>query len=243
MPVSSRLARNVPSISPTVGKFCTPAKPASRTSAQEDVHQPERVGAADAGQHRRVAHDRQHLAGHLHDDRVGVAVGHQPGERAAAGHPVAAGVVDDDQVGAAGLGALGRQARAGAGADDHAAGRRCVARSFARASSPVIALAFMYSSSLSTIASANAGSLMSLVELDQLDAAAESVAQRLEQRRVGLGVVERLAARRRSSRRRLSGRNSAVGPVAADSLRAIRRPSSALSSGVVRISVTGGLCT
>ncbi len=30
MPVSSRLARNVPSIRPTVGKFCTPAKPASR---------------------------------------------------------------------------------------------------------------------------------------------------------------------------------------------------------------------
>ena len=31
MPVSSRLARKVPSISPTVGKFCTPAKPASST--------------------------------------------------------------------------------------------------------------------------------------------------------------------------------------------------------------------
>ena len=29
MPVSSRLARNVPSIRPTVGKFCTPAKPSS----------------------------------------------------------------------------------------------------------------------------------------------------------------------------------------------------------------------
>ena len=31
-----------------------------------------------------VAHDRQHLAGHVHDDRVGVAVGHHPGERPAA---------------------------------------------------------------------------------------------------------------------------------------------------------------
>ena len=29
MPVSSRLARNVPSIRPTVGKFCTPEKPSS----------------------------------------------------------------------------------------------------------------------------------------------------------------------------------------------------------------------
>ena len=57
---------------------------------EEDGHQPERVGAADAGEHRRLPHDRQHLARHVDDDRVRVAVGHQPGERAAAGHPVAA---------------------------------------------------------------------------------------------------------------------------------------------------------
>ena len=37
--------------------------------------------------------------------------------------------------------------------------------------------------------------------------------------------------------------NSAVWPVAADSLRAIWRPSSTISSLVVRISVTDGLCT
>jgi hypothetical protein len=29
MPVSSRFCRNVPSNSPTVGKFCTPVKPAA----------------------------------------------------------------------------------------------------------------------------------------------------------------------------------------------------------------------
>ena len=40
-----------------------------------------------------------------------------------------------------------------------------------------------------------------------------------------------------------SGTNSATGPVAADSLAPSRRPSSAHSSGVVRISVTFGLCT
>ena len=39
------------------------------------------------------------------------------------------------------------------------------------------------------------------------------------------------------------GTNSATGPVAADSLRAIRRPSSRHSSGVVRIKVTDGLWT
>ena len=31
MPVSSRFARNVPSIRPTLGKFCTPEKPISAT--------------------------------------------------------------------------------------------------------------------------------------------------------------------------------------------------------------------
>src|SRR5581483_10637472 len=41
---------------------------------------------------------------------------------AAPGHPVAAGVVDDDQVGPTGLGALGRQAGPRSGADDQPAG-------------------------------------------------------------------------------------------------------------------------
>ena len=79
------------------------------------------IGAVDAGQHRRPAHDREHFAGHLHDDRVGVAIGHQPGERAAPGHAVAAGIVDHDQVDAAGLLAFGRQPGAGAAADDRLA--------------------------------------------------------------------------------------------------------------------------
>ena len=34
MPVSSRLARNVPSMSPTVGKFCTPEKPTAFRSSR-----------------------------------------------------------------------------------------------------------------------------------------------------------------------------------------------------------------
>jgi hypothetical protein len=45
MPVSSRLARKVPSISPTVGKFCTPGKADPLQLVQEHVHQAERVGA------------------------------------------------------------------------------------------------------------------------------------------------------------------------------------------------------
>ena len=65
--------------------------------------------------------DRQHFAGHLHHDRIGVAIGHQPGERAAAGHAVAAGIVDHDQVDAAGFLAFGGQPGAGAAADDRLA--------------------------------------------------------------------------------------------------------------------------
>jgi hypothetical protein len=57
---------------------------------EKDGHQPERVGAVDAREHRRVLDDRQHLGGHLDHDGVGVAVGHQPGQRAAARHAVAA---------------------------------------------------------------------------------------------------------------------------------------------------------
>jgi len=34
MPVSSRLARKVPSIRPTVGKFCTPEKPSAISRAR-----------------------------------------------------------------------------------------------------------------------------------------------------------------------------------------------------------------
>ena len=178
-----------PSISPTVGKFCTPANPASSTwrrkrgiSRNGSVPQtPASTGVS--------LHDRQHLAAHLHHDRVRVAVRHQPGQRAAARHPVAAGVVDDDQVGAALLGALGREAGAGAGADDHAAGveRRAQLRAC------LVAGHRRYPSSLSAIASANSGSLTLQSISTSSTCRAEAVAQRLEQRRVGVRVVERLA--------------------------------------------------
>jgi len=66
--------------------------------------------------------------GHVEHDVVGVAVGHQPGQRAAAGHAVAARVVNHDQVDTAGLFALGRQARAGAAADNGLAASDLVAQ-------------------------------------------------------------------------------------------------------------------
>jgi hypothetical protein len=86
--------------------------------AQEHVRQIERVGAVDPGQDRRVPDHRQHLVRHLHDDVVGVAVGQQTGQGAPPRHPVAAGVVDHDEVDATGLLPLGRQPGAGASAYD-----------------------------------------------------------------------------------------------------------------------------
>ena len=78
----------------------------------------EGIGAADAGQDRGILNNREHLGRHLNDDAIGVAVRHHAGERAAAGHAEAAGIVDNDQIGAAGFGELGRDAGAGAAADD-----------------------------------------------------------------------------------------------------------------------------
>ena len=95
-----------------------PGEPDLLDLAQEDRHEPERIRAADAGEDGRRPGDREHLARHLHHDRVRVAVGQQARERPPACHPVAARVVDDEEVGAAGLRALRRQPRAGAGADD-----------------------------------------------------------------------------------------------------------------------------
>ena len=88
---------------------------------EEVGHDAERIGAVDAGQHRGVLDDREHLVGHLHDDGIGVAVGEQPGQGTATGHAEASRVVDDEQVDAAGLGGLRRDTGTGASPDDRPA--------------------------------------------------------------------------------------------------------------------------
>ena len=88
---------------------------------EEQPRDDEGVGAVDAGQHRRPLHDRQHFIGHLLDDLVGVAVRQQPRGAAASRHPVAARVVDDQQIDPAVFLALRREAGAGAAADDRLA--------------------------------------------------------------------------------------------------------------------------
>src|SRR5579875_390094 len=64
-----------------------------------------------------MPHDGQDLTSHIDDNRVRIAIRHHPGKRAAAGHAKSSGVVGDDQICTAELGALGRQARARADPD------------------------------------------------------------------------------------------------------------------------------
>ena len=97
---------------------------------EEQVHVTEGIGPVDAGKHRRLGDDGEHFASHLQHDRVGITIRHQAGERAAASHTVAAGVVDDDQVDAACLFAFGGQAGAGAAANDRLTLRGHVAEFF-----------------------------------------------------------------------------------------------------------------
>ena len=243
---------------PTVGKFWTPSKPIVLELAQEDPHEPERVGPVDAGQHRHVPDDRQDLGGHLDDDPVRVAVGQQAGERAAAGHPVAARVVDDHQVGAAGLGHLGRDAGAGAAADDRdarpsiwARSRRVISARGMNGMSALLpdgwaagsALAASIASRRSAMASAKAGSLMCRSSSTSSTSERSTVApDRVEQGGVGLGCAERHPLGVDHAHALAAGGTAPIGPVAALSFAAMIPPSSALSSGVVRMSVTCGLC-
>ena len=107
---------------PHRGEVLNAGKPHVLELAQEQRHVPERVRAADAGQHGRVPHHGKHFGSHFDHDGVGVPIRHQARQRTPAGHAVAPGVVDDDQIGAAGLRKLCRDSRSGAAADNRPAG-------------------------------------------------------------------------------------------------------------------------
>ena len=109
---------------PTVGEVLHAGEAERLDLVEKGVHPPERIGAVDPGQHRRALDDRQHLARHLDHDGIGVAVGEQAGERAAARHAITAGIIDDDKVDAARLLAFRREADARAAADNRLATRR-----------------------------------------------------------------------------------------------------------------------
>src|SRR5205823_2297516 len=123
MPVSSRALRNVPSMRPTVGKFWMPAMPRLRSWSRKG--RSGRVGSVAQTPQRRgvvrrsgsvslaceASESSSEPAGlyHLQHDIIGVAVGHEAGERAASVHPIPTAVVDDDEVSAARFDRLGRQ--------------------------------------------------------------------------------------------------------------------------------------
>ena len=99
----------------------------------------------------------------------------------------------------------------------------------------------MYSSSLATIACANSGSLM--CRSSSTSSTASPTPRSSSNRAASASGWWKGWPSASIIETPRSGTNSAVGPLAADSLRAIRRPSSAFSSLVVRMSVTTGLCT
>ena len=82
------------------------------------MHQAEWIGSAYAGKYGDSSGNWQDLSRHLDDDLVGVTVRHEAGQRPVARHAEAARVVDHNQVRSARLGALGRDSRACARADD-----------------------------------------------------------------------------------------------------------------------------
>ena len=81
------------------------------------------ICAVDPGEHRRLFDHRQNLVGHLLDDLIRITVREKTRRAAAAGHPVPARVVDDEQVDAARFLADGGQSGPGTAADDRLATR------------------------------------------------------------------------------------------------------------------------
>ena len=63
---------------------------------QVNIHDAEGVGATHTGQYRGVFDDGQHFIAHFHDDLIGVAIGQQAGQRAAARHTEATRVINKD---------------------------------------------------------------------------------------------------------------------------------------------------
>ena len=231
MPVSSKLWRIAPSKRPMVGKFCTPEKPMAFSSARNcGIRTKGSVPLTPASTgvcFTTGSTSKRHLL----DDLVGVAIGEQARRRAAPGHAVAAGIVDDDEVDAAGFLAFGREAGAGAAADDRLAAchhvaeffEDFVARAMARHGEPS---ARAISRKAATAAAANSGSLMwsgRRIEPAPVGLTHRRL-QRLEQRRVGLRILRRRRPSMSSAETPFSGMRNRTGPSQALSFSAIHSP-------------------
>src|SRR5581483_2245677 len=222
---------------------------------EEHIHVAEGIGAIDAGEHRRPGHDRQHLCRHLHHDGVGIAVSHEAGERAASGHAIAAGIVDDDKVHAAVLFAFGRQPRAGAAADDRLAAGDHVVKSFQELSAFEPGHGYLVALRRAparpsrarkalTIVAANSGSLMlCLVRMSWRLLVWRTVRSSAPNSAASASGSQNGWPGASSAETPPSGRKKRTGPSIWLSRSPIHRPIRSFSSGVVRINVTCGLWT
>ncbi len=101
------------------GKIVHPAEAHFLHLLQPVPHPPARVGGMNAADHGHFLDDRKHfIFADLHGNGVGIAIGHEAAGRAVAAHAEPAGVVNDDEIGAAFLDELRRDAGAGAGRDN-----------------------------------------------------------------------------------------------------------------------------
>ena len=106
------------------GEIIHAGEPHGLHFAEPVPHAAPRIGGVHAADHGNLLYDGQHFVlADLHRDGVGVAVGHEAGGRAVTGHPEAAGVVNDQEVGAAFLDELGGDAGASPRRDDRFAAR------------------------------------------------------------------------------------------------------------------------
>src|SRR5690606_13568341 len=215
---------------------------------EEAVRQHEGIRAVVAGEHRRVLDHREHLPGHLHDDVVGIAVGHEARQRSAARHAVAPGIVDDDQVDAARLLRLGGKTRARAAADDRHAVRDLAVKAgedFGTVGPAHASLSwFSIIRKFSTSAAAKAGSLMwrSSSRSCRLSAASQPVRIASKSARSASGSSNGWPGASMADTP-LSGRRKRTGPSIRLRRETMNSPMRRFSSGVVRISVTCALWT
>ena len=194
---------------------------------KEAPHVAQRIDAVDAGDDRGRLDLRQHLAlGSAEDQFVGIEDGQHAGERAVALHAEVAGVVDADQVDAAALDEFRGDAVAGAGHDQPRGPSPISARKPVEAVLPGIAdrhvsaapAAWPASGRSASLAAsvAKAGSLMSRSRSTIATRSGAPCAERGDEGRVGVRIVERLAlrgvaviARRRNEEHRVARRSTA----------------------------------
>jgi len=71
------------------------------------------IGTTNPGEDGSFVNGSEYLMGHFTHNLIGISVGHQTGQRAASSHPIAARIVDDDQIDSPGFFASSTDSGAG----------------------------------------------------------------------------------------------------------------------------------